>query len=186
MRRRAFLAASLLALAGCATSPSLPSGGLPLSAETWTLQGRFSVESGEERVSGLIRWQHRGANDELLLTSPLGQVVVRIALDADGAVLELPKQPLRRAPDADALTREALGYTLPVAGLAWWVQARPDPARAFDATRDGSGRLAELKQDGWTIEYQQYADSPAGYPRKLRVSREDIDIRLVADSWEGE
>ena len=186
MRRRGFLAASVLALAGCASTPPLSPGGVPLSTESWTLQGRFSVESGEERVSGSLRWQHRGTNDELLLTSPLGQAVARIALDADGAVLELPKQPPRRAGNADALTREALGYPLPVAGLAWWVQARPDPARAFDATRDGSGRLAELRQDGWTIEYQQYADSPAGYPRKLRVSREDIEIRLVADSWEGE
>ncbi len=186
MRRRGFLAASVLALAACASTPPLPPGGMPLSTESWTLQGRFSVDSGEERVSGLLHWQHRGTNDELLLTSPLGQAVARIALDADGAVLELPKQPLRRAADADALTREALGYTLPVAGLAWWVQARPDPARDFDATRDGAGRLATLRQDGWTIEYRQYADHPAGYPRKLRISREDIEIRLVADSWTGE
>ena len=186
MRRRGFLAASVLALAGCASAPPLPPGGASLSTESWTLQGRFSVESGEERVSGSLRWEHRGARDELLLTSPLGQAVARIARDADGAVLELPKQPLRRAPDADALTREALGYTLPVAGLAWWVQARPDPACGFDATRDDAGRLARLRQDGWTIEYQQYAEHPPGYPRKLRVSREDIEIRLVADSWEAE
>ncbi len=186
MRRREFLAACALALAGCASAPSRSPGSVPPSAESWTLQGRFSVESGEERASGTLRWQHRGANDELLLTSPLGQAVVRIALDADGAVLELPKQPLRRASDVDTLTREALGYPLPVTGLAWWVQARPDPARGFEATRDGSGRLTELRQDGWIIEYQQYAEHSAGYPRKLRVTREAIEIRLVADSWEGE
>lgn len=184
MRRRGFIAVALLALAGCATPPLLPSGETPLPAEAWILQGRFSVERAEERVSGLIRWQHGGGSDELLLTTPLGQAVARIVLDADGALLELPKQPLRRAPDVDVLTREALGYPLPVAGLAWWVQARPDPARAFDAARDDAGRLALLRQDGWTIEYQQYADSPPGYPRKLRVTRDDLAIRLVADSWD--
>jgi outer membrane lipoprotein LolB len=184
--RRGVFAASLLAFAGCASVPPSPPGGTPPSVDGWTLQGRFSVDSGDERVSGSIRWAHRGGRDELLLTSPLGQAVARIALDADGAMLELPKQAPRRAVDADALTREAFGYTLPVAGLAWWVQGRPDPARAFDATRDGAGRLEELRQDGWIIQYRQYVDEPGGYPRKLRVSREDLEIRLVADSWEGE
>lgn len=184
MRRRGFLAAALLALAGCATPPLAPPGGPPAWTEVWTLQGRFSVENGEERLSGAIRWLHRSGTDELLLISPLGQAVARVVQDAEGALLELPGQPSRRAPDADALTRDALGYPLPVAGLAWWVQGRPDPARAFEASHDPAGRLAELRQDGWTIQYQQYTDRWPGHPRKLRLFRDDIAIRLVADSWE--
>jgi outer membrane lipoprotein LolB len=176
----------LLALtAGCATmSPPLPAEAVPPLSANWTLQGRIGVQAGEESLSGQIHWQHSVETDEVLLTSPLGQGVARIVRDADGVALEVPNQPTRRAPDAESLTREALGYTLPVAGLAWWVQARPDPDSPFEATRDDAGRLAQLNQHGWVIDYLQYAAD--GRPRRLAVAREGLQIRLVADSWQVE
>ena len=176
----------LLALtAGCATMPPpLPADPVPPLSANWTLQGRIGVQAGEQSLSGQIHWQHSVETDEVLLTSPLGQGVARIVRDADGVALEVPNQPTRRAPDAESLTREALGYTLPVAGLAWWVQARPDPDSPFVATRDAAGRLAQLKQHGWVIDYLQYAAD--GRPRRLAVAREGLQIRLVADSWQAE
>ena len=179
-------AALLLALtAACATAPSgVPADVVvPLSAN-WTLQGRIGIQAGEQNLSGQIRWQHSMQADDVLLTSPLGQGVARIVRDADGVALEVPNQPTRRAPDAESLTREALGYTLPVAGLAWWMQARPNPDSTFDVTRDAAGRLAQLRQNGWVIDYLQYAAD--GRPRKLAVAREGLQIRLVADSWQAE
>ncbi|MFZ3176248.1 MAG: lipoprotein insertase outer membrane protein LolB [Thiobacillus sp.] len=176
----------LLALTtACATtSPGIPTDAVvPLSAN-WTLQGRIGIQAGEQSLSGQIRWQHSMETDEVLLTSPLGQGVARIVRDVDGAALEVPNQPTRRAPDAESLTREALGYTLPVAGLGWWMQARPDPDGIFEATRNGAGRLVQLKQQGWVIDYLQYAAD--GRPRKLTVTREGLEIRLVADSWEAD
>ena len=176
----------LLALmAGCATMPPpLPADAVPSLSANWTLQGRIGVQAGEQSLSGQIHWQHSVETDEVLLTSPLGQGVARIVRDADGVALEVPNQPTRRAPDAESLTREALGYTLPVAGLAWWVQARPDPGSPFEATRDAAGRLAQLNQHGWVIDYLQYAAD--GRPRRLAVAREGLQIRLVADSWQAE
>lgn len=176
----------LLALtAACATAPSgVPADVVVPLSTNWTLQGRIGIQAGEQNLSGQIRWQHSVAMDDVLLTSPLGQGVARIVRDADGVALEVPNQPTRRAPDAESLTREALGYTLPVAGLGWWMQARPDPDSTFEATRNGAGRLTQLKQHGWVIDYLQYAAD--GRPRKLAVTREGLEIRLVADSWEAE
>jgi outer membrane lipoprotein LolB len=187
---RVWTATALLALllGGCATVTPVPPAGVetPLRAVNWTLQGRIGVLSGEQNLSGQIHWQHREDSDELLLTSPLGQGVARIVRNGSGVALELPNQPVRRARDADSLTREALGYVLPVTGLTWWVQARPAPGRAFEATRDASGRLAQLKQDGWTIDYLQYADDMPARPRKLVVTREGLELRLVTDRWTSE
>ncbi len=186
---RGITVAALLALSlgGCASVPSItrvdPASSFP---PNWTLQGRIGVQSGEQSVSGQIHWQHRPETDEVLMTSPLGQGVARIVRDAEGVALEVPNQPTRRAPDADTLTREALGYVLPVAGLTWWVQARPDPGHAFEATRDDAGRLAQLRQNGWVIDYLQYAADMPARPRKLVVTREGLQIRLVADSWQVE
>jgi outer membrane lipoprotein LolB len=184
---RAWTATALLALllGGCASVSSVPpTVGVPARTANWTLQGRIGVQSSEQNLSGQIHWQHREDRDELLLTSPLGQGVARIVRNGDGVALEMPNQPTRHAPDADTLTREALGYVLPVTGLTWWVQARPAPGSAFEATRDAYGRLTQLKQDGWTIDYLQYAADAR--PRKLTVAREGLEIRLVADNWQAE
>lgn len=176
----------LLALAaGCTTTPPISPAAatVPLSA-SWTLQGRIGIQTDEQSLSGNIRWQHRPDRDEVLMTSPLGQGVARIVRDAEGVQLELPNQPLRRAPDAESLTHEALGYALPVSGLVWWVQGRPDPASDFEARHAAAGRLAQLRQDGWVIDYLQYAADAR--PRKLVVARDGLEIRLVADSWQAE
>jgi outer membrane lipoprotein LolB len=186
MRRGIAAALLTLILGGCAAIPPAP----PVAPEpprhqaNWTLQGRIGVQSGEQSLSGQIHWQHRVESDEVLMTSPLGQGVARIVRDAEGVALEVPNQPTRRAPDAESLTREALGYPLPVAGLTWWVQGRPDPGSAFETTHDASGRIAQLRQNGWVIDYLQYAADAR--PRRMVVAREGLQIRLVADSWQSE
>jgi outer membrane lipoprotein LolB len=186
---RALAAAVLLALtlAGCAAVPPVPQAAIdaPLAAN-WTLQGRIGIQTDEQSLSGNIHWQHRTDTDDVLLTSPLGQGVARVVRNPDGVTLEVPNQPARHAADAESLTREALGYALPVSGLAWWVQARPAPGRDFDATRDAAGRIAQLKQDGWVIDYLQYTVDAPARPRKLTVARSGLEIRLVADSWQAE
>lgn len=187
MRNLTVAALLALAVGGCASVPPTsriePETSFPPS---WTLQGRIGVQSGEQSLSGQIHWQHRAATDEVLMTSPLGQGVARIVRDADGVALEIPNQPTRRAPDADTLTHEALGYALPLAGLTWWMQARPDPDHPFEATRDPNGRLTQLRQNGWVIDYLQYAADMPARPRKLVVTREGLQIRLVTDSWQAE
>ncbi|MFP5409742.1 MAG: lipoprotein insertase outer membrane protein LolB [Gammaproteobacteria bacterium] len=182
---QALLTLALLTLGGCASVPPISAPAtLPAAQDAWTLKGRIGVQHGEESVSGQLHWQHRADRDELLMISPLGQGVARIVRDAGGVMLEVPNQPPRHAPDVESLTREMLGYALPVSGLAWWVQARPDPSSPFEVRHDEGGRVAQLRQNGWVIDYLQYTEDAR--PRRLTVTREGLLIRLVADSWQAE
>lgn len=174
-----------LGLAGCAAVPPAPDQKAAiLDSETWTLQGRLSVRAGEQSLSGSLRWAHAATTDTLLLTSPLGQGVARIAVTAAGVTLELPDQPVRHAANAESLTRDALGYALPVSGLVWWVRGRADPASPAETRLRDDGRLAQLRQQGWVIDYLQYSDD--GLPRKLSATRDGMEIRLVTDNWARE
>lgn len=175
-----------LALTGCASVPRPPSAPVdtraPLS-EQWSMQGRIGVKTPDQSVSGSMRWTHRPDADDLLLTSPLGQGVARIVRDAGGVALEIPNRPVRRAADAETLTRSVLGYGLPVSGLTWWVQGRPAPGRAVETTRDSFNRFEQIQQDGWTIRYLRYADDAPARPQKLVLARDGLEIRIVVDTW---
>jgi len=176
-------------LAACATPrPTVQVTPLPVLAHDtpWSLQGRIALKAGENSMSGQLQWQHRSNHEELLLLSPLGQGMARIVSDSEGVLLEMPNQSPRRAPDAERLTGEALGVALPLSGLSHWILGRPDPARPSEQSLDSAGRVAQIRQDGWVIDYLQYMPEPAARPRKLNVAREGLEIRLVIDTWKTE
>jgi outer membrane lipoprotein LolB len=164
-------------IAGCAAIPREPPP--PAGFE---LAGRVAVRHGAESASARMSWRHAPAFDELLISSPLGQGIAEITR-RDGIYTLLTSDGQRvSAPDPEALTEQALGWRLPLAGLPDWVRGRPQPGHAADARYGDDRRATLLRQLGWTIEYLAY-DEVTGLPSRLRLTREDLDIRLAIDSW---
>ncbi|MGB7542151.1 MAG: lipoprotein insertase outer membrane protein LolB [Burkholderiales bacterium] len=148
------------------------------SASGFELSGRVAVHYGNEGVSGRIFWRHSNDSDDLLITSPLGQGVARISRSGGEARLVTGEGAEYRAADAESLTERVLGWRLPLAGLPDWVQGRASPGRPAELRRNGAGRLVDLRQDDWRIEFQEYEGER---PSRLRLSRENLEIRLVID-----
>jgi outer membrane lipoprotein LolB len=170
-----------LLLAGCAAMQvELPPEG-PIG-EAFSISGRVSVKYGAEAQSGKITWHHDAASDELLLSTPLGQGVARIARTDDLVTLTTSDQKTYQANDAETLTEQVLGWRLPFAGLPDWVRGRAAAGAPAQTRRDGSQRLAELRQSGWLVEFLEY-QGESGPPLRLRLSRENLEIRLVIDQW---
>ncbi len=173
------LALMPLALFGCASvSPSVR---LPADAvQAFALQGRASVHYGVESLSGQLDWQAGATSDEVLLSSPLGQGIVGIERHEGSVSLIRPGQPTVTAESVEMLTQSELGFRLPLSGLRYWVQARPDPARANRVRLNAAGGVEQIAQDGWVIDYLEFHGN---HPRKIHISREDLEIRLVIDQW---
>jgi outer membrane lipoprotein LolB len=87
-----------------------------------------------------------------------------------------------QASDVESLTEQVLGWRLPLAGLPDWVRGRAAPGVAAQTKLDKAQRLAELRQSGWLVEFLSYRDD-SGVPQQLRLSRADVEIRLVIDQW---
>jgi outer membrane lipoprotein LolB len=177
-------------LAACAQLPGFrptpPPLILPLPPSTFRLEGRVSVKANEESFSGGMTWWHATEQQELLLRTPLGQGVAELRDDGQGFELRDSEGRIHRAADAETLVRQALGISLPLKGLAWWVVGNVRPDVPYQAEPDDEGRLALLHQDGWRIEFSRYAQVGGRFlPGKLVARRaDDLEIRLVVDTWE--
>jgi outer membrane lipoprotein LolB len=130
------------------------------------LAGRIAARYRDDAFSGLLTWRHAADRDEMLISTPMGQGVANIV--RQGEAMRITTSDGREYSDRDgeALTERALGFRLPVAGLADWVRGRPSPA---------------LEQRGWKVEYQEH--DAEGRPRRLRVTHPGVDLRLVISEW---
>jgi outer membrane lipoprotein LolB len=180
VRRLAPLWPIVLVLASCAHAPPPPEGPAAHHGASISLSGRVAVRQEKENFSGLFQWVSRDGVDDILLSDPLGQGVAKIVRTARETMLQLPDGRKQTAPDADALTEKLLGFRLPLGGMSFWITARPDPARPHQSTRDEQGRVERIVQDGWKIDYLSYAE---GKPRKLSITRQALEIKLVVDHW---
>lgn len=174
MLRFALCVAAAL-LGACTALPergTAPPGGFELS-------GRVAVRAAKDSGSARIFWRHSSDADEMLILSPVGQTLARIQREGGLFRLQTGDRKEYRASNAETLTEQALGWRLPLSGLADWVQGRASPDRPSEVTRPAGDGL-DIRQDGWRVAYEEFRD---GKPYRLRLSREDIEIRLVVDQW---
>jgi len=178
------VAVLLLLVSGCAslTPPSVPPPPRDALA-AFSLEGRFALNHETRSYSGRISWTYRPNASELLLSSPFGQGLAEIVTDADGARLTGSDGRIRTAPDAETLTREVLGYALPLKQLADWVRGRTPPGGGhFDA----HGRVLSLQQDGWQIDYGYGDDTPDSPPMRISARQgEHVELRIFIDAWQS-
>lgn len=159
----------------------MPGFVVPATEVAFELSGRIAVRYRDDAGTGNIAWRHGARSDEMLLTSPFGQGIAR--LTRDGGEYTLTAQDGRefRAGDAESLTEQVLGFRVPMRGLADWVRGRPalQPAPTQQLV-DASGRLAELEQSGWRIEYLEYA---GGLPSRIKLTFPGLELRLAVSEW---
>ncbi|MGO4307486.1 outer membrane lipoprotein LolB [Cupriavidus sp. RAF12] len=196
LRRLALLCATApLWLAGCASVVPSRSFDAGETARAELYSGRFAANyvryGRNEGVQGSFRWEEQGRNVRLDLVSPLGQTLAVVTSTPSGATLDLPNEPPRNAPEVDSLMEQALGFSLPVAGMRDWLHGRPASGAPSKSTRDANGRLDTLMQSGWTVRYVDWQESPEGAapatarPRRVDMARDGADsplsVRLVID-----
>lgn len=173
--------AATLAVAACATvAPPIPQSPVPFD-----LSGRVLVNYDGRAFASGVRWRHQAARDEIWLLTPVGQALAHIESGAEGATFTGADRRQFQAASAEALTRQALGWELPLTRLQYWARGEIAPGSTPDlVARDAAQRLERLGQDGWRIAYTyDLASGQGGLPRRLDLARGTQEIRFVIDSW---
>jgi outer membrane lipoprotein LolB len=90
------------------------------------------------------------------LVTPLGNMVAQARWQPGQVVLATPQGETRYA-DLDALTREMLGESLPVAALFDWLRGRPWPGAASVATKPPTE--TGFEQLGWSVSLARFDEA---------------------------
>lgn len=188
MRRGLAAVVGLLALTlgGCAVqqvSPDRDALADRRVAETFELEGRLSATDADRGASGRLSWSHAPERDEWTVYSPLGQVIAQLVGTPDRAVLRSADGRTVEAESAQTMLPDLLGVDAPLGGLPHWVQGAIRPG-ARVLLVDGAGRPARVSDEGWLIDYAEYAgDEPDAPVRRIEASRGEARVRLIIDEW---
>jgi outer membrane lipoprotein LolB len=177
----------VVSLSGCASfhpHPILASPPAQIESAPFALNGRIAINYQGNRNSAGMHWNHQAQSDEILLLTPLGQTVARIASDAQHATLDQGEQHYQ-ANDAETLMTQVLGWHLPMSGLHYWVLGKEASDSTAQVERDEQGRISVLHQAGWEVRYLSYADAtPSSLPSRMELIHNDLQVKLFIDEWD--
>ncbi|MGR9092418.1 MAG: lipoprotein insertase outer membrane protein LolB [Gammaproteobacteria bacterium] len=184
--------AAISVLAGCAggpfrsAPPPAPQPADRLEAiRNWQVDGRIAIQRGDEGWSAKLRWDQRTEGFQMRLIAPLGRGTYQLAGDASRVELSVPDGRTFAATDAEALMREHLGWSLPVAGAEYWMRGliAPGTEPAY-VRRDEAGQLTDLEQSGWRVSIlKRSATGGFNLPAKLFMHYGDMKVRIVVANW---
>ena len=145
--------------------------GTQMSAESW----RDDAATPEFEASGRmgVKENERGsyANFDWLRTAAVG----RLCQDGDGVQALASNGRVYRAATTAELSRQLLGYDLPVAYIDRWANGLRVPGEPYSVLPDG-----RLQQMGWKIQRNLGED---GQVRMLLLERTGLSLRLVFDRF---
>jgi len=195
-RSGAFLLVSTVLVLGGCSHPQVPRSTTSTvfhaaELEYWSLRAKVSVTHGEESWSGTLRWHHLASGEELTIRDPIGRTRLRASSRPNGnlekrAQLQIAGQPEISGPNLESLLRSATNLYLPFEQLPSWVSGRDSPEQAAQTTTDSvTGRITQIEQAGWTINYPEYQiQDSLELPRKIFLSNHSTYIRMVITRWQ--
>jgi len=182
---RALLPATMVG--ACASLPPSPQGAIGHE-----ITGRFSVRYTDlastkaQALTGSFVWRDDGSSVDVTLIDPFGRAAASIHYSPTGATLQTSNGNHLEGASPDELTRVALGWPLPVAGLGAWLDGHAaTPATAKVTVESGTRRIDE---DGWSVTYPGF-DGHDGLPSHVDLSYPGpgaaVELRLLIDAREG-
>jgi len=183
LRSRGVALAFTLVAAACTTVPPAPpseasdvlSGRLALRVEPVANEAPRSVSAAFD-----LRGDSRAGT--LGLSTPLGSMLAQARWSPAEVVLTTPRE-TRRFASLDALTREALGESVPIEAWFDWLRGRPwpgAPSTPLEAapTPSSNPPTPGFRQLGWRVDLSQFGAGTIAAAREAPAPIVTVRIRL--------
>jgi outer membrane lipoprotein LolB len=159
---------------------------LPANA-AFSAQGKLGLKEGKRGSNVRFQWQQSEEQYSLALFSGfIGQGSIDISGDATQVILTEADGTKRQAKTPEALIEQTLNWSIPVSDLRYWLLGLPSPHTPIQSLQlDNEQRVWQLKQAGWTINYQSYRTLPDGtnVPYKLQLKNGSLSLKFVFTGW---
>ncbi|WP_080555410.1 lipoprotein insertase outer membrane protein LolB [Francisella hispaniensis] len=157
-----------------------------LKLKKWQANGIIGIIYDNQAESANYIYLQDGDNFSIKLYGPLGIGSVEIKGDTNSVSLENSKGQKLTAKDTKTLMLEQLGWYVPVDGLKYWIKAIAIPSIRQTSELNTNNLLNKLSQNGWNIVYSNYqlVDSTYPLPTKIRMSRDNLTLKIVIKSWQ--
>jgi outer membrane lipoprotein LolB len=150
------------------------------------LQGRVAVTNGSDGFSAGLRWQQNDDQALIDLSAPLGFGAAHIQQTDDILRVTTSKGVTLDSEASRQELRNTLGFDAPLQSLRFWIVGCSDPGTPAEVTLDDSQRLKHLAQEGWQIDYGEYAvvKNRLWLPASLTVTHEALRLKIVIHDWQ--
>ena len=149
----------------------------------WKIKGKIGVRNESDGGSAYIDWNQSFDSFYITLSGPLGQGTTIVSGNPTGARLE-QSDGTYVAETPDQLVLEHTGWQIPINDLLYWVKGMPAPTGDPVYTRNKLGTLASLQQDGWQLQYANYAMVMGTLlPQKIKIAKDHLKVTLIIKQW---
>lgn len=150
----------------------------------WGLEGKISLDDGDQGGSGRLQWDVKPGLSELDFHGALGRGAWHLQVGPEGALLQLADGTEQTAPRVSQLIQEHMGWAIPLDALQWWVRGLAAPGAIENQTLGPQGLLLSIRQFGWSVKFNRY-DSFDGMemPVRLDANRENYRVKLAISHW---
>lgn len=168
--------AALLLLAACA-QPNLPQQNnwqVAEQVQDFSADGRLAVKVEGKGSYANFDWTYQNAVQTIDVNTPLGNTVGQLCQDSEGVLAVDSKGKVYQAETAEELSRQLLGFALPVQYLHIWADGKRVANAPYKILPDG-----RLEQFDWTISRTLNSSEQ---PKTLQLENAKFNIRLVFDT----
>ena len=186
-------------LSGCSafqSKPPTPTGNTTHEAQQaanqwqdWRATGKVSVKVDGDNTSANLNWLQSQDIYAVRLTGPFGQGGADIFGDSNSVRIEVAGEEPVSSSNPEGLMTEYFGWSLPLDNIHWWLKGVPAPNTKHQIISQldqapGLGRVSEFEQNGWLVSYTQFHTESPYFPRKIRISRDQVSSLMVIKDWQ--
>lgn len=141
--------------------------------------GRFTVINDEQAFSASYKISEYPARFEIQFWGPLGQGRTRLIGRDRLLTIDLPSGERIEGVNAETLMIRALGWSVPLDALSYWIQGTPaDEWPVMNHSPDSFNQL------GWQVDLGRWSESSGRrVPGKVVAIRGDSKIVLLIHKW---
>jgi len=181
-RRLAALGAASLFLAACASRPVTVWTNAALPAH-WEAEGKAAVRTGDRGANVYFTWTQSGPAYRIVVRGPLG--LGRAEVQGQPGLVRLSGDNVAGEVSAGSL-EELLEITTrrqaPVSHALHWLKAEPATAAA-ELSHGPDGKLLQIREAGWTIDYLEWSPEAPKLPRRLTLQGPEGRATVVIGLW---